>query len=141
MRVLFTGASSAPGERVLRRLLEHADYSAIWCGIHHRDFAINHPKLYKFPLDLASEVRLDQIPAPLDLTIHFAAVTHAQDETAYWNINFGGTQRLVEAVRVLGCRRFGVAKARLGESDYCSPRRSLRRRRARRGRWLCPIGL
>ena len=106
MRVLFTGASSAPGERVLRCLLEQADYSEIWCGIHSRDLTINHPKLHKFNLDLASEVRLDQIPAPLDLAIHFAAVTHAQDEGAYWNINLGGTQRLVEAVRALGCRRF-----------------------------------
>lgn len=106
MRVLFTGASSAPGERVLRCLLEHPDYSEIWCGIHSRDLAINHPKLHKFNLDLASEVRLDQIPVPLDLAIHFAAVTHAQDEASYWNINLGGTQRLVEAVRALGCRRF-----------------------------------
>jgi len=112
MRVLFTGASSAPGQRVLRRLLEQADYSEIWCGIHRSDVAIEHPKLRKFVLDLASEIRLDQIPAPLDLVIHFAAVTHAQDETAYRNINLRGTQRLVEATRALGCRRFFYVSTR-----------------------------
>lgn len=117
MRVLFTGASSAPGERVLRRLLEHADYSEIWCGIHRREVAIKHPKLHKFDLDLASEVRLDQIPVPLDLVIHFAAVTHAQEESAYWNINLRGTQRLVEAARALGCRRFFYVSTRCATTE------------------------
>lgn len=117
MRVLFTGASSAPGERVLRRLLEHADYSEIWCGIHRREVAIKHPKLHEFVLDLASEVRLDQIPAPLDLVIHFAAVTHAHEEAAYWNINLRGTQRLVEAARALGCRRFFYVSTRCATTE------------------------
>ncbi len=117
MRVLFTGASSAPGERVLRRLLEHSDYSEIWCGIHRREISIKHPKLHRFVLDLASEVHLDQIPAPLDLVIHFAAITHAPEETAYWNINLRGTQRLVEAARALGCRRFFYVSTRCATTE------------------------
>ncbi|MEK6281543.1 MAG: NAD-dependent epimerase/dehydratase family protein [Acidobacteriota bacterium] len=117
MRVLFTGASSAPGKRVLRCLLEHPDYSEIWCGIHRRELPVKHPKLHKFDLDLASEVHLDQIPAPLDLAIHFAAVTHAPEESAYWNINLSGTQRLVEAARALGCRRFFYVSTRCATTE------------------------
>ena len=63
MRVLFTGASSAPGQRVLQRLLEQADYSEVWCGVHDRQVAIKHPKLRTFALDLESAVQFDQIPA------------------------------------------------------------------------------
>lgn len=117
MRVLFTGASSAPGERVLRRLLEQPDYSEVWCGIHHREVAVKHPKLRTFVLDLASEVRLDQIPATLDLVIHFAAVTHAQAEASYWTINLGGTQRLINAARALGCRRFFYVSTRCATNE------------------------
>src|SRR5437867_4208733 len=105
MRVLFTGASSAPGERVLRRLLEHSDYSEIWCGVHKRDLAVAHPRLRKLALDLAAGVTLDKIPRPLDLVIHFAALTHTQEERAYWDINVNGTLRLISAARALGCRR------------------------------------
>ena len=112
MRVLFTGASSEPGERVLRRLLGYPDYSEIWCGIHRRDVPIKHPKLRKFDLDLSAKFRLDQIPAPLDLVIHFGAVTHEQDEKAYWNINLHGTERLLEAARARGCRRFFYVSTR-----------------------------
>ena len=43
MRVLFTGASSPPGERVLSRLLDQADYSEIWCGVNRRDVAVTQP--------------------------------------------------------------------------------------------------
>jgi nucleoside-diphosphate-sugar epimerase len=110
--VLFTGASSAPGQRVLRRLLEQGDYSEVWCGTHAREVAIKHPKLRTFALDLGSAVQLDQIPAPLDLVIHFAAVTHAQTEALYWDINFRGTQRLIEAARGLRCRRFFYVSTR-----------------------------
>src|SRR5947209_8676489 len=106
MRVLFTGASSVPGERVLRRILENADYSEIWCGVNRRDVSVTHPKLRRLPLNLASKVSLELIPPPLDLVIHFAAVTHALDEVLYWGVNLSGTIRLAEQARTLGCRRF-----------------------------------
>lgn len=112
MRVLFTGASSAPGERVLRRLLEDPNYSEIWCGIHNRDLLIEHHKLRKFALDLAADVSLDQIPEPIDLVIHFAALTHARDEQDYWDINVSGMLRLMRAAKTRGCRYVFYASTR-----------------------------
>ena len=112
MRVLFTGASSASGERVLNRLLELTDYSEIWCGVNRRDVFVTHPKLRRLPLDLASEISLEPIPTPLDLVIHFAAVTHAVDEAAYWEVNLQGTKRLAEQAQALGCRRFFYVSTR-----------------------------
>src|SRR6267378_3708432 len=105
MRVLFTGGSSAPGERVLSRLLDRADYSEIWCGVNRRDVSVTHPKLSRLPLNLASKISLEPMPKPLDLVIHFAAVTHAVDEAAYWEVNLAGTKKLAEQAQALGCRR------------------------------------
>jgi len=112
MRVLFTGASSAPGERVLGRLLDQADYSEIWCGVNRRDVSVTHPKSRRLPLNLASKVSLELIPPPLDLVIHFAAVTHAVDEAAYWEVNLAGTKKLAEQAQALGCRRFFYVSTR-----------------------------
>src|SRR5438876_3539596 len=112
MRVLFTGASSAPGERVLSLLLDQADYSEIWCGVNTRDVPVTHPKLRRIPLNLSSSVSLKSIPKPLDLVIHFAAVTHAVNEDAYWQANLQGTKRLAEQARAVGCRRFSYVSTR-----------------------------
>ena len=112
MRVLFTGASSAPGERMLRRILEHPDYSEIWCGVNRRDVSVTHPKLRRLPLNLASSVSLETIPKPLDLVIHIAAVTHAVDEGTYREVNLQGTKRLAEQAQALGCRRFFYVSTR-----------------------------
>src|SRR5437660_5440123 len=112
MRVLFTGVSSAPGERVLSRLLDQADYSEIWCGVNRRDISVTHPKLRKLSLDLTANISLEPIPTPLDLVIHFAAVTHAVDEAAYWEVNLDGTKRLAEEAQALGCRRFFYVSTR-----------------------------
>ncbi len=112
MRVLFTGASSAPGERVLSRLLDQADYSEIWCGVNRRDVSVTHPKLRKFSLDLTGNISLEPIPKPLDLVIHFAAVTHAVDEGIYWQVNLQGTKRLAEPAQALGCRCFFYVSTR-----------------------------
>src|SRR5437588_2428392 len=112
MNVLFTGASSTPGERVLRRILEDADFSEIWCGVNRRDVSVTHSKLRRLPLDLTSKVSLEPIPKPLDLVIHFAAVTHAVDEGTYWEVNLQGTKRLAEQARALGRRRFFYVSTR-----------------------------
>src|SRR5438067_919063 len=112
MNVLFTGASSTPGERVLNRLLERAEYSEIWCGVNRRDVSVTHPKLRRLAMDVTSQVCLDTIPRPLDLVIHFAAVTHAVDEAGYWEVNLQGTKRLAEQAQALGCRRFFYVSTR-----------------------------
>ncbi|SRR6266567_1135764 len=112
MRVLFTGASSVPGQRVLEQVLARENVSEIWCALHKHDVALDHPKLRKLAMDVTSQVCLDTIPRPLDLVIHFAAVTHAVDEAAYWEVNLQGTKRLAEQAQALGCRRFFYVSTR-----------------------------
>src|SRR5207247_10259923 len=99
MNVLFTGASSTPGERVLRRILDQADYSEIWCGVNRRDISVTHPMLRKLSLDLTANISLEPIPQPLDLVIYFAASTHAVDEAAYLQVSLHVTKRLAEPAR------------------------------------------
>ena len=112
MRALFTGASSPLGGRVLRCLLADDAYTEVWCGVHEREVEITHPKLRRFKLNLEGEFGLDEIPAPLDLVVHFAGVTHARDEQRYWDVNRRGTARLAESAQRLGCRRFVYVSTR-----------------------------
>ena len=112
MRALFTGASSPLGARVLSCLLADDAYTEVWCGVHEREVEITHPKLRRFKLRLEGEFSLDEIPAPLDLVVHFAGVTHARDERRYWDVNQRGTARLAENARRLGCRRFVYVSTR-----------------------------
>ena len=107
MRVLFTGASSPLGAQVLAGLLPLKQYSEIWVAIHRRAPAVTHPKVRFVKVHLENdELDLSKIPSPLDLVIHFAAVTHADDAEAYSKVNFSGTMHLARAARALGCRRF-----------------------------------
>ena len=110
--MLFTGASSAPGARVLKRLLERADYSEIWCGVNWRDVPLTHPKLRRFPLNLAAEISLEPITKPLDLVIHFAGLTHISNQTGYWEVNLQGTKNLAKQARARGCQRFFYVSTR-----------------------------
>jgi len=110
-----------PGGGVLKRLLEDPNYFEIWCGVHKRDLLIEHQKLRKFKLDLGADVNLDPIPAPIDLLIHFAALTHARHEQDYWDINVGGMLRLIQAARARGCRRVFFVSTRcatIGSGAY-----------------------
>ena len=106
MRVLLTGGSSALGARALSCLLADERYTQVWCGLHKRDVPVSHQKLRRVNLRLEDETVLGEIPPPIDLTIHFAGITHARDERRYWSVNHLGTLRLAEQVRRLGCRRF-----------------------------------
>jgi dihydroflavonol-4-reductase len=106
MRVLFTGASSVLGGRVLQRMLADGDDCEIWCARHKTEFEVSDPRLRVIDLDLETDFDLQPLPAPLDLVVHFAAVTHARDPERYWNVNFRGTQLLAEAARARGCQRF-----------------------------------
>lgn len=98
----------------------------IWCGRHQNDLAVSDPRLHVIDLDLETDCDLQSLPAPLDLVVHFAAITHARDPERYWNVNFRGTQRLAEAARVRGCRRFVFISTRAGDCG----RRRLRRVKA-----------
>ena len=106
MGVLFTGASSVLGGRVVRQMLAAATDCEIWCARYKTELAVSDPRLHLFDLDLESDFDLQSLPAPLDLVVHFAAVTHARDPERYWKVNYRGTQRLAEAARARGCQRF-----------------------------------
>jgi nucleoside-diphosphate-sugar epimerase len=112
MSVLFTGGSSPLGAGVLRCLLASETFTEIWCGVHERDVEVEHPKLRRISLRLEDEANLSEIPAPLDLVIHFAGVTHALDEERYWDVNLRGTMRLAKEARARGCRRFVYVSTR-----------------------------
>lgn len=106
MRVLFTGASSVLGGRVLRQMLAAAADCEIWCARYKTELQVSDPRLHLIDLDLESDFDFESLPAPLDLVVHFAAVTHAREPERYWKVNCRGTQRLAESARARGCRRF-----------------------------------
>jgi nucleoside-diphosphate-sugar epimerase len=127
MRVLFTGGSSPLGTRVLGCVLADVSNTEVWCAIHRRDVPLANPKLHRLELQMETECSLTDLPAPLDLTIHFAGVTHAQNEQAYWDVNFRGTMQLAERARELGCRRFVYISTRcasLGSGAYGESKRA-----------------
>lgn len=121
MRALFTGGSSQLGTRVLQCVLDDEQYQEVWCIKHERAVPLSHPKLRVLNQDLKDRLDLSEIPAPLTQVIHFAAATHARLERKYWEINFEGTVKLMEAARSLGCRRFfyvGTRCATQGSGAY-----------------------
>jgi len=112
MRVLFTGASSNLGSRVLGQMLRSDGYSEIWCAQHRTSLEVSDPKVRVIKLDLTSDFDLKEIPAPIDLVVHFAGVTHATDRKDYFSLNHLGTMNLVRAARAQGCRRFVYVSTR-----------------------------
>lgn len=104
MNILFTGASSKLGERVLGKILPSNDVERVWCGIHTVGVRLSDPKIREIRLDLETAPDLSAIDR-IDLLVHFSGVTHARAASAYDEINRGGTLRLADAARRRGCRR------------------------------------
>lgn len=102
--ILFTGAASKLGARVLDRVLAWSGVETAWCGVHRTAVPVSSPKIRKVRLDLEAVPDLSMIDR-VDLLIHFAGVTHAHDPRAYDAINRSGTLRLADAARRRGCRR------------------------------------
>ena len=113
MTVLFTGGSSPLGARVLRGLLENDEYTHIWAAVHRQPISITHPKLKSIRLRLEeAELDLRETTGTLDMVVHFAGVTHANEPERYWDVNFRGTVRLAQAAQALGCRHFVYVSTR-----------------------------
>lgn len=117
MRMLFTGASSSIGSRVLEEMLKSGRYAEIWCGRHQAELHVSDPRIRVIDLDLTSERGLQTIPPSIDVVLHFAGVTHSRDSERYWTVNHQGTVRLAEAVRAQGCRRFVYISTRCASLD------------------------
>ena len=94
------------GRRVLGRLLRSTENVEVWCVRHHSEVTIVDSHVRVFDLDLAEPFGERLLPDAIDLTIHFAGITHARDAETYWNVNHRGTMRLAECVRARGCRGF-----------------------------------
>ncbi len=111
MRILVTGASSPLAARVVNDLLDTD--AEIWCAQHKRDVSISASSVRIVQLDLESEAGLASIQkVPFDQVVHFAGVTHADDDQQYWKVNLEGTMRLAKSVRNNGCRRFVFVSTR-----------------------------
>ncbi len=106
MRILVTGASSPLAARVVKDLLRTTN-AEIWCARHKRQVNVPDPRVRIVKLDLESDVGLAPVDhVHFDLVVHFAGVTHSDDEDLYWKVNLEGTMRLAKLVRANGCRRF-----------------------------------
>jgi nucleoside-diphosphate-sugar epimerase len=116
MRILFTGASSIVGRRVLERLLESTEKVEVWCTRHRGEVAAD-PGVHVIDLDLAAPFDEQSLPDTIDMTIHFAGVTHAHDSKSDWKINHLGTAHLAGAARARGCRRFVYISTRCATPD------------------------
>ena len=117
MRLLLTGASSTIGRRLTRELLQSDSYSEIWQARHQTELANADERLHVIPLDLNSAIDLQTIPAPLDLVVHVAGITHSREVERYWSLNHQGTLRLAEAARARGCRQFVYISTRCATAD------------------------
>lgn len=116
MRILVTGASSPLASRVVKFLLLNTS-AEIWCARHKREVNISDSRVRVVDLDLDSDIGLASIDLPFDLVVHFAGVTHVEDEQRYWNVNLEGTMRLVSLIRKNGCRRFVFVSTRCATPD------------------------
>lgn len=105
MRVLFTGGASKLGGLVLRRMLDFPEIETVFCAVH-RNAPDPHPKIRTFSFDLSGPVSLDSIERPIDLAVHFAAISHSMKSEVYFRVNCEATLELAEKSMALGCRSF-----------------------------------
>jgi len=106
MQILFTGASSLAGRRVLERFLESNENIKVWCVRHQGEVNSEDSRISVIDLNLAESFAEQLLPEAIDMTVHFAGVTHSHDAEPYWKVNHRGTMWLAESVRARGCRRF-----------------------------------
>ena len=98
-------------------MLRLGAYSEVWQARHQTALDDTDERLRVIPLDLRSPIDLEAIPAPLDLVVHVAAVTHSREIEKYWSINHQGTLRLAQAAQARGCRRFVYLSTRCATAD------------------------
>jgi len=104
MRVLITGASSLPGYRLSKELLEQGyDVIALY---NKNDIPIVHDRLYKFSIDITDKQLLGEVFDKFrpDVVVHMAAfgdVDRCEKDKGYaWNVNVLGTRNvLLEALK------------------------------------------
>jgi nucleoside-diphosphate-sugar epimerase len=113
----LTGASSAIGHRLIREILRLGAYAEVWQACHQTELDELDERLRVIPLDLESPIDLQAIPAPLDLVVHVAGITHSRELEKYWSVNHQGTLRLAEAARTRGCRKFVYLSTRCATAD------------------------
>lgn len=108
MRALVTGANGFTGSYVARLLVERGhDVRALV-----RESAdlkpLNDLSLEITFADLAADLPLDEAVQGIDVVFHIAAAYRAENipRRVFWDVNFHGTRRLLEAAKRNGVRRF-----------------------------------
>ncbi|QPJ65019.1 MAG: NAD-dependent epimerase/dehydratase family protein [Candidatus Nitrohelix vancouverensis] len=103
MKILLTGASGGLGSALLSRLLEVPDLK-VRALIHKTP--VNDTRVETAHGDMEDEASLREATQGIDTVVHLAALTHSPNRSAYFKINEYGTERLIEACRASGVRRF-----------------------------------
>lgn len=91
---------------MLGLLLQSAQDLEVVCTRHRGEIGLADKRVRVIDLDLGKSFDEERLPGAIDLTIHFAAVTHAQEPGKYWEMNHQATTRLAQAVSARGCRKF-----------------------------------
>jgi nucleoside-diphosphate-sugar epimerase len=108
VRALVTGASGFTGSH-LARVLRGKGHSVRALARRSSNLsALRDLNLEVAWGDLAEDVPLDEALRGIDVVFHVAALyrTEGVPRQAFWDVNVGGTRRLLEAARRAGVRRF-----------------------------------
>jgi NADH dehydrogenase len=107
-RVLVTGASSTIGAKIAIALA-HEGHEVV-CMSRARDYVP--PAGTAVRGDLKEPSSLAKALDGVTIVLHAAAITHTDDENAYFEINVAGTQTLVDKAKSAGVARFVLVSSR-----------------------------
>jgi len=107
-----TGGAGAVGARLVPKLREAGWHTR--CLVHRRPVE-GADELVRG--DLADAASLDRPAVGAAAVLHLAALTHSRNPRAYYEVNVGGTARLLDAARRGGARRFVLVSTRAIAED------------------------
>ena len=109
MKALVTGANGFTGSYLVRHLLEKGyDVRALVRKSSNLSALDGLPIEYAYT-NLADDVPLaDSVMAGIDIVYHIAALFRAENvsQKLFWDINVGGTQKVLQAAKIAGVKRF-----------------------------------
>jgi nucleoside-diphosphate-sugar epimerase len=108
LRALVTGASGFTGSHLVRALLERGDSVRILVRKSSDLSAIQGLRVEQAWGELGDESPLDDAVRGVDAVFHIAALYRVEGvpRRAFWDVNVGGTRKLLEAAKRAGVRRF-----------------------------------
>jgi NADH dehydrogenase len=106
MKLLITGATGVIGARFIQKLRQNTRYEI---RILIRSHKIKHNEITEIetvPGELNQADSLIRASSDIDTIIHLAAITHTHETGLYHEVNLLGTERLIQAAKRCGVRRF-----------------------------------